>query len=245
MRVVAGARLDAALAARSRDAVRHRRARDGVDEGGLSTACKPCDNSVKHSESFLPFVSFRWSVRIWSGRKRVSGGSWNRAEDTFAIRRWSRTWEASDDVSRERFNPWSFAWATCFACERKRERERERDHRCAKVTHDNDDDDDDDDATEGEERSPRDLPSCGKNGREEERGEREKGNATLTPSGLTREAPRRYLHEAQVPASRHLLRPADHPRSSVSPIATTSVRSRTDDAGIIVWCSSRRTCRHV
>ena len=59
MRVVAGARLDAALAARSRDAVRHRRARDGVDEGGLSTACKPCDNSVKHSESFLPFVSFR------------------------------------------------------------------------------------------------------------------------------------------------------------------------------------------
>lgn len=37
--VVAGAGLDAAFAARSRDAVSHCSASDGVDEGGLSTTC--------------------------------------------------------------------------------------------------------------------------------------------------------------------------------------------------------------
>lgn len=39
MSVVAGTGLDAAFAARSRDAVSHCSASDGVDEGGLSTTC--------------------------------------------------------------------------------------------------------------------------------------------------------------------------------------------------------------
>lgn len=38
--IVAGTRLDAALAARSRDAVSHSCAHDGVDEGGLSASCE-------------------------------------------------------------------------------------------------------------------------------------------------------------------------------------------------------------
>lgn len=45
--IVAGTRLDAALATRSRDAVSHSRAGDGVDEGGLSTTCNTMQKKKK------------------------------------------------------------------------------------------------------------------------------------------------------------------------------------------------------
>lgn len=45
--VIAGARLNAALAACPRDTVSHRRARDGVDEGGLPTSCNRIAESLR------------------------------------------------------------------------------------------------------------------------------------------------------------------------------------------------------
>lgn len=61
MSIVAGTGLDAAFAARSRDAVSHCSASDGVDERGLSTTCNKIPLSLTRL-TFLPFISFVASV---------------------------------------------------------------------------------------------------------------------------------------------------------------------------------------
>lgn len=61
MSIVAGTGLDAAFAARSRDAVSHCSASDGVDERGLSTTCNKIPLPLTRL-TFLSFISFVASV---------------------------------------------------------------------------------------------------------------------------------------------------------------------------------------
>lgn len=216
--IVAGARLDAALAARSRDAVSHGGARDGVDEGGLSTTCN--DATPLMSVESIPPIRFLGcsaarppiepEARRWreesrcrsSGRNFCDGGR-ERGRRAVTSGNVSILGRSRGLPARARFTP-----HRCGRNPRRRGRGKRTRHGLPARDRD------------GDERLERE--------RDEEEGrerEKKKGNATLTLSGLTREAPRPYLHKAQVPggtfaASRPRHRELPPIRGVVSPIAT-------------------------
>lgn len=76
--IVAGTGLDAAFAARSRDAVSHRSASDGVDEGGLSTTCNKIPLPLTRV-TILLFISF--VAKVYRTVDPAKSGKKHRMED--------------------------------------------------------------------------------------------------------------------------------------------------------------------